>query len=650
MKISITKDTKTLRYAAQELAKYLEMMDESICPQIVFDTHSDSGITLGLLEDLSLDTSDVEDAFVDDVTDVNVKKLCGYIAGSNERSVLFGVYNFLKSAGCMWVRPGVDGEYIPKKSMKDHVFVNRKKADTPFRGQCIEGAVSIDHVLDALYFMPKVNMNLFMIQFVVPYNIMNRWYKHEGNTVWDGDSPTYSQAQEYVTMMEKVAKKCGMALHSLGHGYLFAAYGIQYKTPKDTYQIDEECISKTALVKGKRGIYHGSLNFTQLCYSDPAVRQKLVDYLVSFVEEHRLVDYLHIWLADYVNNHCECPECVKKNPSDFYVMLLNELDEALTKKGIDTRLVFITYTDTLWPPIEEKLNNPSRFTRCAACSRKYNEPYTDKRYYDKIPDYKRNSFTPLLDFSKVLSHNDAWNGVHNGKKFLFEYFLYTNHFFDPGYVGMTKDLYRDMKDLSKTGFEGIMSCQTQRCAFPTALPTAIFGETLYDTSLEIDSYSKTYYEAAFGENSDEAVSYLREITRLFDPDTTRATDSIEAQDTGALDAQKETKQFGIKNRPELAKDLEAVYPLANSFAQVARKNKEKCENVCQKRSWELLEYHTRYVKHMADIYIALALGNTELAKEKLEEAVDALSVMEKDIHREFDLFLWERRMTQAIAK
>ncbi len=162
-----------MTYAAEELKKYIEMLDPSVNAEITSDKCSD-GIVFGLLSELGLDFSDVTDAMIDDVVDVKIDSLCGYIAGSNERSILFGVYDYLKSAGCRWVRPGVKGEYIPK-------------VDYPFRGECSEGAVCYEHMRDTVYWLPKVNMNLFMIQWLVPYNFMSRWYTHAVNTVLPHD-------------------------------------------------------------------------------------------------------------------------------------------------------------------------------------------------------------------------------------------------------------------------------------------------------------------------------------------------------------------------------------------------------------------------------------------------------------------------------
>ena len=98
MKILLKHDTETIRYAAEELSRYLEMLDgtKSVISLVAGD------IELGFLSDFGLNADDVADATIDDVIDVKIEGLKGYIAGSNERSILMGVYNYLKSAGCTY--------------------------------------------------------------------------------------------------------------------------------------------------------------------------------------------------------------------------------------------------------------------------------------------------------------------------------------------------------------------------------------------------------------------------------------------------------------------------------------------------------------------------------------------------------------------
>ena len=69
MKIIILRDTETVNYAAEELKKYIEMIDGSITAEITAEKNEE-GITLGLLSDFGLDSSDVDDVMIDDVVDV----------------------------------------------------------------------------------------------------------------------------------------------------------------------------------------------------------------------------------------------------------------------------------------------------------------------------------------------------------------------------------------------------------------------------------------------------------------------------------------------------------------------------------------------------------------------------------------------------
>ena len=62
-------------------------------------------------------------------------------------------------------------------------------------------------------------------------------------------------------------------------------------------------------------------------------------------------------------------------PSDFYVILLNELDLALSAKKFDRKSGFPLYADMLWAPEHERLNNPDRFIfMFAPITRSYRRP------------------------------------------------------------------------------------------------------------------------------------------------------------------------------------------------------------------------------------------------------------------------------------
>lgn len=643
MRISLPKQTETLVYAKEELCKYLLKIDPSLGLEEADTTAG--GITLATLDTLGVDVGEPCDPMIDDIIDINVENMRGVIAGSNERSVLMGVYTFLKSAGCRWVRPGDDGEYIPQKPMTEHSFRYRKKADFPFRGQCIEGAVSFEHVRDTILWLPKVNMNLFMMEQIVPYNYMSRWYKHEANTVREDENVSFEEIGEMIPRLEAIIKKCGLQLHALGHGYQMEPYGIHYKTRKDTYVLSEEALRDVALVNGERKLYKNSPNFTQMCYSRPEVRKKQVDFLVSYLEHKPYIDFLHVWLADSVNNHCECEGCKQMIPSDFYVILLNELDAALTAKNIDTRIVFIAYTDTNWAPEHEKFVNPSRFILTSANTGHYPAKRSNARSRDPIPPFVRNQYNLKGSFALSLSFMDEWRKTFNGPSFLFDYYFYTGHFLDPGYMELTRSICHDLGMMKGTGFDGIMSDQTQRSFFPTGLPLSILGEKQFDMQLSDEDFIKAYFKDAFGQNAEAAKDYLEAISKAFDPQAFRLRDSVVLQDTGV--GEKTVRTCGIKQNPEAIAKLETVASIAKQFLPTAKKN-VLAADPCHARSWRILEIHTEYVTRLAEIYLHYAKEETEQAQSALDAMIDRFSVLEEEIHPQFDLVLFRQRVSQIL--
>ena len=342
MEIRILKENETVRYAAEELKKYLKLVDESVDAEItVAPIKSNEGITLALLSELGLSVDDVDDPLVDDVVDVDIVDLSGYIAGSNTRSILMGVYKYFKSVGCRWVRPGDTGEHIVKADLNHYSFKYRKKADHPFRGECGDGAVGFEHIKDTIIWMPKVDMNLFMLQQLVPYNFLQRWYTHVGITKLSHDDIPYQEYCDISLEIERLVKKCGLQLHMLGHGGTYLPFGVVHKTKETNDAVPEEVKKNFALVNGVRDLYKGSPFFTQVCMSQKAVREKVTDWLVDLLKAKPHIDFLHFWLGDAENNHCECEECVKKHPSDWYVDMLNLLDAKLTAIGNKSKIVFI---------------------------------------------------------------------------------------------------------------------------------------------------------------------------------------------------------------------------------------------------------------------------------------------------------------------
>ncbi len=641
----ITFDSIRARYYMSELEKYVSKVTNGEVTVVgEFGAKPrDNALVLCHLDELSLDTSDLSDPMFEDIIDIDVKNGIGHIAGSNDRSILIGIYKYLKSAGCRWVRPCEDGEYIPYCNLTQHSFVYRKKADYNYRGQCIEGAVSFEHVRDTIEWLPKIDMNMFMIEQIVPYNYMSRWYTHIKNTKLDHTDIPYEKYCEYCEELENTINKCGLQFHALGHGALNEPFGVRHMISGGEYDIPEETKKAFALVNGKRDLHKKSPFFTQFCMSQEWVQDTVVNWLYNYILQKPHIDFLHFWLADSTNNHCECEECIKKTPSDWYVIMLNKLDKKLTENGIDSKIVFIMYTDTLWPPVTEKFNNPSRFILTTACGT--GEGYSAKRREGGVPKWERNNFQVKTGIDMALTFIDAWKPIFDGQKFIYEYYLYTSHFSDPGYMTFSRVIAKDIKILEVTGFDGIMSDQTQRSYFPTALPSAIMGHTLFDTALDTEEYIDDYFKNAFGGDWKIAKEYLEKISASFDLETMLQKTDITAQDTGSQDAN--SQKAGIIGNTSAGDVIAKVPGIVDAFADDVKRNLT-LENECHRLSWKTLEYHGEYCKGVSEIYYLLSRNDTEGATKSLEKFIDYLSEIEMEIHRFFDLNLFIQRTTQVI--
>ena len=631
MKIITKSKNETLLYAAEELKKYvLTMSRGAIVAEIeLLDTvsraDSASGIVLGLLSELSLDTSDLFDDFIEDIIDVDVSGTCGYIAGSNPRSVLMGVYKYCTSAGCRFLRPGPDGDYVPESDITSHSYKYRKKADYPFRCEIIEGAVSYEHVRDTVIWLPRVGMNLFMMEQIIPYNYMSRWYEHVVNTVKEDEHVSFEQIGEYVIKLEKLIKKCGLQLHALGHGYLLEPYGIHYKKFGLDYKLSDEAREDVALVDGKRELFLGSPNFTQLCFSKDKARLGLVNFLVEYMEKKPYIDFLHVWLSDAANNQCECENCRKMIPTDYYVMMLNELDAELTKRNIETKIVFIMYVDTFWAPEKIKFNNPDRFIMTTALCRSFNKPLSAKRYEGKLPEFVRNDFKMASSCDVSLSFMDTWKPTFDGKRFAFDYYMYTDHFFDPGYFQNTKLILDDIQVLDTLGFHGIMSDQTQRAYFPTALPNAIMGEGLFDEELQFDDYAERYFKASYGEDWKEVLALFEKISKAM---------------PHKYIARKQSANINIGKwyNPAMAEGLRSVPKIAEDVKDFLEAHKNMPMRA-QTVAYKLLRYYMDYCKGLAKCFAMKCMGAGVEAKEEYEKFLATIGKREVEIETYFDQYM-----------
>ena len=572
----------TIQYAAAELTRCLEAAGAS------------GDFQLGLFADFP---GLAAQAGGGDAVAVETTADGGILAGSNPRSALFAVYTYLRELGFAWVRPGADGEVVPSLSELPAISL-RDQASYRHRGICIEGAISAENALDTIDWLPKLGFNAYFIQFRDAFTFFDRWYQHMGNPTLEKESFTSEDAAELTMKMRAAIKLRGLDLHMVGHGWTCEPFGIP---GPGWYQHEGEIADSTrqmlAEVNGKRELWGGIALNTNLCYGNPAARTIISDAISEWAEVNRDVDIIHFWLADGSNNNCECPLCRDTRPADLYVQMLNEVDEKLSARGLDTRIVFLVYVDLLWPPVKElELRNPDRFILMfAPITRSYSEPFASTAgVAGELPPFERNKLSFPRDPASNLAFLKAWQDLFPCEGFDFDYHFMWDHHRDAGQYAMAEVLHQDAQRLRTIGLDGFMSCQNQRVFFPTGLGMAALGRTLWNRDLTFDQIAGDYFAASFGEGATQARAYLAASSELINPRLIRGE---------ASDAQLQAAPF------QLAQVAGLVAQFAPAVAQGLAD-----PDPARATSWRILQLHGEFAQLLANAMAAKLAGSEDKGK------------------------------------
>ncbi len=448
------------------------------------------------------------------------------ISGSNPRSALIGSYAYLKAIGFAFYAPGEEYTHIPRLAVPAQLAIRRteSRARHAFRGVCVEGAESLEHMLSYIDWMPKAGMNICFIQFFRPDVFFDRWYEHRNNPLIPPEPLTESDREAYDRTLTREIKKRGLLLHRAGHGWTSRALGCSGNGwYRESEPADERIRQRIALLRGEKRLFGGIPANTNLCYAREDVRQALTGDVVSFAKSHPETDALHFWLADTFNNLCECEACRKTTLSDQYVQMLNRIDEALTEEGLSTRIVFLLYQELLYPPRTERILHPDRFILMfAPISRTFEASYPCQAKPGSLPPYRRNEMTLPLGIEENLRYFAAWRQAFRGEAFIYDYHLGRVHYGDPGYMKIARTLYGDISRLQGLGFQGMIACQELRVMIPGALPVYLMGRMLWGGGSGWEDIVSGYFSGLYGENAPRIRQYFEKVSALCDTDYANA--------------------------------------------------------------------------------------------------------------------------------
>lgn len=596
MDICVKSGDPVVAYAAAELGR---------CVRAMTGGDDDSTVTLGLFADCGVDAPALDDASLDDAVHVRFSEGKGCIAGSNPRSVLLGVYRFLFELGCRWVRPGRAGELIPCRSLEGASVSLDETADYRHRVVCIEGAVSLANVLDVVEWLPKAGFNGFYMQFQDGYVFFDRWYSHGDNPARQRSEPIErGMAREFTGIIEGEIARRGLLYHAVGHGWHAEAFGVPGIGWMEMHDLPEEFREKIALVAGRRNVLWGKPMLTALCYSDPEVQRRMVACIADYAEAHRNVDYLHVWLDDSYNNKCECERCRTARTFDFYVQILNALDAELTRRGLDTRIVYLAYSDLLMPPLKEWLDRPERFTFMYANGRGDYSKALEPVGEDVPPvDFELNRMGGgrPKDVAQVAATLQSWMKRIEGDSFIFEYYGGAET------VERARVLHRDMRNLRRFGLNGMVNCQALRVFFPTGLGMVTMGRSLWDSALEFDAIAADYFAAAYGEDGPACGEFLA------------GTERLSAETARRLRAEEDA-----------AEPIEELRGLVDGFGPVLERNESAAHDECRAESWRLMALYVRIMREFVEYATVKASGHPSAMAQVGHPLREYLNAVEDD--------------------
>lgn len=627
LSISPRREQPTLRFAAEELVRYLCLMTEGEGVAIagLAPAGAEARLKVGVFADFDLNPfPDVDlDLHWDDAIYIDVSGGEGIIAGLNPRSALFAVYRFLEISGCRWLRPGPDGEWIPRCSSAELVERKVHLVDKPafrYRGHSNCGGYH-QAVVEKIDWMAKVGLNTCFEEFFPPNSRSGYHQRRYPSLLPVEDVPQETHEANYRKELAEL-KKRGILFQSVGHGWSGVLYDLyQVDSPADRAEFFRRASEKPeylAEVNGERRAHRrGGALYTELCYGNPEVQEKLVEGVVRYAAEHPEVDGLHFSLSDAMNLMCECSLCRDVAPSDFLVILLNRIDEELTKRSLDTRIGFFLYQEVWWPPITEAIANPSRFLlHFCPIARDFQHPYETDSPADALPPFVYNANQRIADLPGVLASLKQWQARVPSEAVAFDYHLTWYHYFDPGQFNVARVMLEDIRRMPQLGLEGYVSCQVVRASFPTGFLLALHAAALWNPEIGLDAYAADYFQAAFGQEGGECARYLDALSAHFRPGNFY-------------------RYFPLAETPrdeEAIASLGKIPALVESIRPIVEKNLEECGAPAHRASWQILFSHLQVVPLLAACQRAKLEGKQQVVDAYWDQVLDFLLINEKRLH------------------
>ena len=458
-----------------------------------------------------------------------------FISGSNARSVLYGIYEYLRHAGFDFLYPGKEGEIIPSNP----VFVLtdfdlEEKASRTFRGMAARpDAENLQEGIDLIRFMVKNKYNLF---FMEGYDEDRPGDEY---SVIDGEHPlqhvehalkgkSWAERREIAlkqkTMVDE-ARRYGLLIERAGHGW---NYGVPEHYGKN-HGLSPAEAREVLKAKGKvnKQAEVAVSTWFQICISREEVREIYAEHIFSYLKKHRdEIDIAAIWMGDGYDNKCQCPQCIQQPFSDMYLDIFRRVALRAQKELPAMMLEALIYFETLEPPTRNWLEGLDNVVLNLAVWRhcyfhKLDDP--ECRLKDWHPDYRHNRTHDVANDKRLINYDQympyaAWRKVV-GDRFKTLLFTYNTLSKGPDRYFMTYDLAllaAHLDDYDRLGFDGMVNCQCH-CSWdqPTGLQLYGAARILWNKKdNDPQKIRRELFEKLFNEKASAVASYCDKVSQV----------------------------------------------------------------------------------------------------------------------------------------
>lgn len=587
-------------FAAAELKNYINKISGCDLP-ISFSAVKGIFVGGSFVRNVATELSRDVDHFVIESVGESV-----YIGGSNDRSVLYGVYDLLEEWGCRWYAPdfsyyGESGrEIIPLRTTLVIAPISiSEKASFKYRRKNIgEGwSHNEQNLIQMIDWMAKNKMNLLSSQAVY---IRPRPDEDKLDTIeWDN----------WRTVLIPELKKRGMMIAVGGHGYQ------NYLRQIDYFDEHPEWFGMT---KGKRS----SKPNIVFCTSNDEALAEFIRGIIAYLRAHPEIDIFQLWPPDS-ETWCQCDLCSTiDGPNNRHAFLINRVTETINKELPEVMVECIAYRHYLAPP--------------------KGVPLTENIIVDFCP-YARTYQTPINDDNNQINRFyreliEQWidDECFHGDIGIFSY--YRKYIWRSLPVVIPNTIAADLNYYNSIGVNGLSSYSEPADWLTYEVNHYVIAQALWQAELDINWLMDDYSQHSFPGADREIREYFELIERAV-PNANRIYQSKLYAITNTQEKVKYKYDFDV--RTSISNGLKPYTKFLQRCDELLDASVRKTQSRRQRLMIEKLKLSLEYAKMDAETK-QLCLQLSEMGDaNKLDKVVEQTAAMRKFLqdHRNEGVFL-----------